>query len=228
MGKSGGNRTAQATSAFLATAERFAPLRRLGWAFLLAWVFCVFYTDAAGGRTGAQAEALAMGMGYTYIYWASRCHVGGSRSRSSWGWSDGWGSPVRHPALFWVAPMATAVSTPLLFCELPDLFATAALFVAGAVLTGFGSGLMWVMWGEYYAKVTQEETEFLAPSSAVLAAVLVLLVSAMDGWGDACGGDGVSAGVGAVLGAFVARCRRGRRGGRVPGAGRAARVRPGA
>ncbi len=182
VGKSGGNRTAQVTSAFLATAERFAPLRRLGWAFLLAWVFCVFYTDAAGGRTGAQVEALAMGMGWHLLFAGLPVAMSVVTLALVVGLERRLGSPIRHPALFWVAPMATAVSTPLLFCELPDLFATAALFVAGAVLTGFGSGLMWVMWGEYYAKVTQEETEFLAPSSAVLAAVLVLLVSAMDGW----------------------------------------------
>ena len=35
--------------AVLAAVERFAPLRRLGWAFLLAWVFCVFYTNAVSG-----------------------------------------------------------------------------------------------------------------------------------------------------------------------------------
>ena len=29
-----------------------APLRQLGWAFLLAWVFCVFYTTAAGVLSG--------------------------------------------------------------------------------------------------------------------------------------------------------------------------------
>ncbi len=27
--------------------REWVPLRQLGWAFLLAWVFCVFYTNAA-------------------------------------------------------------------------------------------------------------------------------------------------------------------------------------
>ena len=31
-----------------------APLRQLGWAFLLAWVFCVFYTNAAGVLSGDE------------------------------------------------------------------------------------------------------------------------------------------------------------------------------
>ena len=42
-----------------------------------------------------------------------------------------WGSPAQHAALFWVAPVATAVSTPLLFCVPADFGATVALFVAG-------------------------------------------------------------------------------------------------
>ena len=52
----------------VAAVERFAPLRRLGWAFRLAWVFCVFYTDAAGGYTGAKASTLATGAGWDLFF----------------------------------------------------------------------------------------------------------------------------------------------------------------
>ena len=38
------------------------------------------------------------------------------------------------------------------------------------------------MWGEYYAVIPRDRAEWLAPVSAVSAAVIVLLVSAMDGW----------------------------------------------
>ena len=38
------------------------------------------------------------------------------------------------------------------------------------------------MWGEYYAVIPRDRSEWLAPVSAVSAAVIVLLVSAMDGW----------------------------------------------
>ena len=34
--------------------QEVAPLRQLGWAFLLAWVFCVFYTNAAGVLSGDE------------------------------------------------------------------------------------------------------------------------------------------------------------------------------
>ena len=54
--------------AVLAAVERFAPLRRLGWAFLLAWVFCVFYTNAVSGYTGAKASTLAVGAGWDLFF----------------------------------------------------------------------------------------------------------------------------------------------------------------
>ena len=166
----------------VAAVERFAPLRRLGWAFLLAWVFCVFYTNAVSGYTGAKASTLAVGAGWDLFFTGLPVSMSVVMLVLIVVLEKRLGSPAQHAAMFWIAPLATAVSTPLLFCELPDFGATAALFVIGAVLTGFGSGFMWVMWGEYYAKVTQEEVEFLAPSSAVAAAVLVLVVSAMQGW----------------------------------------------
>ena len=161
--------------------ERFVPLRRLGWAFLLAWVFCVFYTGVVDGyagslgswESGAMRSLLFSGLPVSMSVVMLALIVGFEKRL---------GSPTEHPALFLVAPAATALSTPLLFWTLPDLAATEALFAVGSVLTGFGSGFMWVMWGEYYARITQEEVEFLAPASAVLAAVLVLLVSAMHGW----------------------------------------------
>ena len=153
----------------VAAVERFAPLRRLGWAFLLAWVFCVFYTNAVSGYTGAKASTLAVGAGWDLFFTGLPVSMSVVMLVLIVVLEKRLGSPAQHAALFWIAPLATAVSTPLLFCELPDFGATAALFVIGAVLTGFGSGFMWVMWGEYYAKVTQEEVEFLAPSSAVAA-----------------------------------------------------------
>ena len=63
-----------------------------------------------------------------------------------------------------------------------DPAANAVLFGVGSIMTGVGSALLWVMWGEYYAVIPREKSELLAPISSVSAAVLVLLVSAMEGW----------------------------------------------
>ena len=123
----------------VAAVERFAPLRRLGWAFLLAWVFCVFYTNAVSGYAGAKASTLAGGAGWDLFFTGLPVSMSVVMLVLIVVLEKRLGSPTQHAALFWIAPLATAVSTPLLFCELPDFGATAALFVMGAVLTGFGS-----------------------------------------------------------------------------------------
>ncbi|MDR2378919.1 MAG: hypothetical protein LBD70_05805, partial [Bifidobacteriaceae bacterium] len=170
-------------SAVLAAVSRLMPLRRLGWSFLLAWVFCVFYTGIVDGYAGATwswenpagwAKTLFFAGLPVFMAVVTLVVIVFIEKR--------FGPPSDHRALLWLAPAATAISTPLLFWAAEDLNIGTAMFVVGAALTGFGSGFMWVMWGEFYARTSQEEAEFLAPASAVASALLVLLVSAMDGW----------------------------------------------
>ena len=128
----------------LAAVERFAPLRRLGWAFLLAWVFCVFYTNAVSGYTGAKASTLAVGAGWDLFFTGLPVSMSVVMLVLIVVLEKRLGSPAQHAALFWIAPLATAVSTPLLFCELPDFGATAALFVmAFPLMSGLCLLLSW-------------------------------------------------------------------------------------
>lgn len=162
---------------------RFVPARRFGWAFLLAWVFCVFYTEVVDGYVGGSNTWFGSGGAFEQLFFSGFpvlmsvmtlvAIVGAERT---------FGSPADHPILLRVAPVATAASTPLLFWAAPNADVTLALFILGSLLTGFGSGFMWVMWGEYFARISQEDAEFLSPLSAIIAALLVLLVSSMSGW----------------------------------------------
>ncbi|MEA5019165.1 MAG: LuxR family transcriptional regulator [Gordonibacter sp.] len=162
---------------------RFVPMRRFGWAFLLAWVFCVFYTEVVDGYVGRSSEWFGFSGLLEQLFFSGLpvlmsvltliAIVGAERT---------FGSPADHVMLLRVAPVATAVSTPLLFWAPPNADAMVMLFVLGSLLTGFGSGVMWVMWGEYFARISQEDVEFLSPLSAIIAALLVLLVSSMSGW----------------------------------------------
>lgn len=168
--------------------REWVPLRQLGWAFLLAWVFCVFYTNAAGVLSeGAEAPSLASSLFYLMLPVATSVAtlvaIVAAEPRL--------GAPTSYRALIIAAPLVTAASTPFMFVTLPHPLANALLFGAAALATGIGSALLWVMWGEYYAVVPRDQAESLAPASAVSAAVIVLLVSAMDGW--------VSIGVASVL-----------------------------
>ncbi|MEC4271801.1 hypothetical protein VJ923_01335 [Adlercreutzia sp. R25] len=50
---------------------KLPPLTHLGWAFLLAWVFCVFYTSAAGGISAGLSDStgsLATGIGSALMW----------------------------------------------------------------------------------------------------------------------------------------------------------------
>jgi DNA-binding CsgD family transcriptional regulator len=156
---------------------------RFGWAFLLAWVFCVFYIQVVEGFTsampaiveahGALAKLLLVGLPVLSSVTTLLVLVKLEKRL---------GPPVGYPSFFWLAPLATALSCPLLFVQYESFAATLSLFIVGAVLTGVGSGFLWVMWGVCYARMSQDEVEYVSPVSTAVAAVLVLLVSSMSGW----------------------------------------------
>lgn len=161
---------------------RTMPLRQLGWGFLLAWVFCVFYTSAVGDvGQGTRALTTAplpvrlfdalMPLGSSVV---SLAVILALEPRI--------GAPTTHRPLTVIAPVLTALSTPFMFLSLGDAAISAILYGVGSVATGIGSALLWVMWGEYYAVISREEAEWLAPVSAVSAALLTLVVSATTGW----------------------------------------------
>lgn len=162
---------------------RLVPLYRYGWAFLLAWVFCVFYLQVVEGYTGGTPAVVDAQSVFTRLLFIglpvfssvlTLLLIVRLENRL--------GSPAQHPVFLWLAPLVTALSSPLLLIQFESFGLTLLMFATGAVLTGVGSGFLWVMWGEYYAKVSQDDVEHITPVSTAAAAVLVLLVSSMSGW----------------------------------------------
>lgn len=156
---------------------RLSPLYRLGWAFLLAWVFCVFYTSSISGYIGGVGSVNSQASLPANIFYSSfplfvsvlmLIVVVLAEKR--------YGAPSQHPSLQWLAPLCAALSTPLLFLSLPTPALTSAAFALGAVLTGVGSGILWVMWGEYWCMLDRDEIEFITPACSIVAVLLVLLV----------------------------------------------------
>lgn len=165
--------------------NRFVPLRSLGWAFLLAWVFCVFYTGAISGYVGRDFRIISqIDMILEIVLNALPVFVSILMIVVIVGGERRLGSPTEHKVTFWLAPLCTACATPLLFWPITGSNTSLAIlmFGGGSILVGVGSGLMWVMWGEYYARISQELVERLAPISAIIAAILVLILSSMSGW----------------------------------------------
>ncbi|MFR7403713.1 MAG: hypothetical protein ACLUW6_03485 [Coriobacteriaceae bacterium] len=98
-----------------------APLRQLGWAFLLAWVFCVFYTNAAGvlsgnaipnaGEAAASAAPVPTSIGAALFYAVLPLAASVATLAAIVLAEPRIGSPTSHRPLFVVAP-PTAASTP--------------------------------------------------------------------------------------------------------------------
>ncbi len=161
--------------------REWVPLRQVGWAFLLAWVFCVFYTNAVGD-IGGTAHMAAPTLAWSLFSLMLPLAASVASLVVIVVLEPRFGAPTAHRRLVIAAPLLTAASTPLMFLVPANPAVGAALFAVGSVATGIGSALLWVMWGEYYAVLPREKSEALAPASALISAVLVLLVSAMEGW----------------------------------------------
>ena len=154
--------------------EAIRDARWLGWGFLLAWVFCVFYSGSMDGLSAfvnAQAEGFAQKMLVGALPVGSAVVSLGIIA----GVEKRFGSPAENRALAAGAPIAVAVATPVLLSPIHTPLLSQALFALAAVVTGAGSAIMWVLWGQLYARLPQDATESHAPASAVCAAVLTLV-----------------------------------------------------
>lgn len=154
----------------------------LGWAFLLAWVFCVFYLNVIEGMGGAaelyKTSSPVVGLFFDIApVFASVAAIVATMAAEK-----RIGPPSSHRALVIASPLLACLGTPLLFAMPAGQAAAIITFALGAILTGAGSGVMWIMWGERYARIPQNAAELLAPASAVVAALVTLLASAMNGW----------------------------------------------
>lgn len=156
---------------------------RLGWAFLLAWVFCVFYLQVFGIPSGDILIASGkVSSGLTLFFNAFPVFVSVATLMTVIATERKFGSPSTHPGIEVASPAIAAIGTPLLLLDAGDVGTTAFIYGIASLLTGVGSGVMWISWGEHYARIPQEDVELFAPASAVLSALLTLAVSAMSGW----------------------------------------------
>lgn len=156
-------------------AELRPHVRCLGWAFLLAWVFCVFYSGSMDGlastikqQTGGGPTELLLNVLPVGSAVATLIIAVAAEKRL--------GPPTASRKIIVGAPLVAAAATPVLLVPAPDALLSSLLFVAAAVATGAGSGLMWLMWGQLYARLSQDAIESCAPASAVIAALLSLAV----------------------------------------------------
>ncbi len=148
--------------------------KSLGWGFLLAWVFCMFYSgsmDSLSNYADVSSLSLALQLVTSVLpvsFAIVTLAVVVALERKH-------GSPAQNRTLRIACPVVTAAGTLCMFAPVGNPLSAWVLFVAASAATGIGSGLMWVMWGQHYARLNQEAVEACAPASAVLAAFLSLV-----------------------------------------------------
>lgn len=157
---------------------------KLGWCFLLAWVFCVFYLGTIDCRfciePGMHGEALPFPTQLIVSglpVFASIATIGLAIALER-----RMGELADHPRVRMVSPLIASIGTIAYFLPLPDSSWALPMYIAASAATGIGSGFMWLLWGSFYSRIPQDHTEVLAPASAAIAALLTLASSAMGGW----------------------------------------------
>lgn len=147
----------------------------LGWAFLLAWVFCVFYSgtlDGLSSSISAQSTSIAQELLLSVLP-VSFAILSLALAVA---FEPKLGTPAQSKALVITCPVLTCMGTLIMLLPAHDVVLSNILFALAGAMTGFGSGLMWIMWGQLYARMPQDAVEFCAPTSAVCAAVLSMAV----------------------------------------------------
>lgn len=161
---------------------RFIPLQHLGWGFLLAWVFCVFYTGTTSDAFGVQDMHSRAGFLPRILELTVPVGSAIATIAALMFAERAIGTVAAKRAVVVLSPAACALATPLLVIPCGNGALDGLLFALGALISGVGSGVMWVFWGEFYARLSQSDVESTALASSVLAAGILLAVSAMSGW----------------------------------------------
>lgn len=152
-----------------AASDRIKPVDRFGWAFLLAWVFCMFYLEPPALQA-IGIDDLGFAARFAFDIMPVACSAATLVVILALCRESPLGSKLPVKVM---APIATAGGT-LLYC-LGSWLGAWPVSLVGMILEGFGSACMWVLWGESYADMGQEEIEFVAPASVVLGMVIVFL-----------------------------------------------------
>lgn len=165
--------------------EFWRPSDVVGFAAHWTWIWCVFWSslfyDAVRPAAGDAALLAPRGSSYAPIepLWAVSIAANVVVIAALHLLSRRCGSLGRVRGLPWVAALCTAGGTLLLCRVVLDLApgASSALYLAGSVLTGVGSGIVVVLWGELLASVGSRETVGISVASLLLAAVVYVVIS---------------------------------------------------
>ncbi|MDE8702068.1 LuxR C-terminal-related transcriptional regulator [Adlercreutzia equolifaciens] len=135
-------------------------LRYLGIGFIWSWVYASYNTfavfpDRSGVSINADASWLVSAITAVVVFWLGG--LIGARFQQP-----------RAPRLAMAAAVLLALGT--LISAAPGLFgsAAAALVIVSGLLTGFGSGVLTLLWGQALAELDTECAELAIPAASVV------------------------------------------------------------
>ncbi|MGV8082069.1 MAG: response regulator transcription factor [Coriobacteriia bacterium] len=153
---------------------RMLKPRFLCMGFLWAWIYCLWFTPAvfpgrAGVGVNADSSWLISLVGVTLALLLTPLVVPKERQLSSF------------RSMLITAPAITAIGTFFIAINSLGLIQLPLLSQIGAAITGFGSGWLWIMIGEFYSRLDPDYVEIFAPASAFVIVAAIIPISAMSG-----------------------------------------------
>jgi DNA-binding CsgD family transcriptional regulator len=143
----------------------FFNARTLGFALSRAWIYLLFLSTVNGVITwnGSQTPAFVYGLSSICLALTLVCSAFGHRAFIK---------VMRYPLARMAGPLCMTIGTLLLVTGVlsGELFFIPQML--GAVLTGVGSGLINLGWGEAYKQIEPRKTLYGAPFAFFLAAIL--------------------------------------------------------
>lgn len=151
-----------------------------GWAFLLSWVFCLFYSGLMEGfgllSTRANWSLAFLAIQVIPLFFAIiSLGVSIAAEKKAANLFE------RKSTVLAISGVA-CVSTPAFFAFSPDAPLGVIALIAAGSASGASSGPLWLMWTGVYSRLPQDKVEHFAPVSTVLAALLSLLVTILPNW----------------------------------------------
>lgn len=119
---------------------------KLGWGFLLAWVFCIFYLGTIDCRFLIEPTPSNESLPFLTQLIVSGLPVFASIATIGYAIAiePRMGELVDHPRMRIASPLIASIGTVVYFLPLPNNTWALPVFITASMATGIGSGFMWL------------------------------------------------------------------------------------
>ncbi len=155
--------------------EEMFRLRHLGIGFVWAWIYGCYETDAVfpsrmGIGINADATWLVSATMVVAVLFVGGGAVLGQRN-------------LRHPARMGiVAGIMACLGTLTPLIQTPSLGITLTLQIVSGIASGYGTGILVLLWGQALASLKEDRADIAIPASSLVMIVCALVLPYLSGW----------------------------------------------